>query len=178
MCWGAGSKWWMPGFQMDLSNVPQTGFDATKKWWRWLMNHWQNRKLLISAPHQQPSDKIISWSSLTWQIYTVCHQDKDSRAKKVIQKVFCIAHCLFRKILFASCLRSMTKNVFILVVLKMILCVDLAWRRKNQILNYWVDCDTRHKPQQSNSLAFRCKWTQDKIDTFIANWIESQSNLL
>ena len=57
------------------------------------------------------SDKIISWSSVTWQIYTVCHQDKDSRAKKVIQKVFCIAHCLFRKILFASCLRSMTKNI-------------------------------------------------------------------
>ena len=45
--------------------------------------------------------------------------------QKNIQKLFCIAHCLFRKILFASCLRSMTKNVFILVVLKMILCV--AW---------------------------------------------------
>ena len=158
MCWGAGSKWWMPGFQMDLSNVPQTGFDATKKWWKWLMNHWQNRKLLISAPHQhQLQTKLFLDHQLLDKYIQYVIRIRIAEQKN-IQKLFCIAHCLFRKILFASCLRSMTKNVFIFVVLKMILCVDLAWRRKNQILNYWVDCDTRHKPQQSNSLAFRCKW--------------------
>ena len=66
-------RWLMLGFQMDLSNVSQMGSDATKKWWKWWMNYWQNTKVLISTIHTRHSHRQKATNGINILYWLPCN---------------------------------------------------------------------------------------------------------